>query len=271
MNEIRTAAFAGSFYAGDKTELSEHIQLLFTQAQQQQSIFSATPKALVVPHAGYIYSGLTAAIAYQQIIAHKEKIKRVVLLGPSHHFAFDGMAVPLHSQFTTPLGNVVLDKGEIKFLLKSSLLQNEQILQSNQAHEQEHSLEVQLPFLQLSLNEFELIPIVVGQCHVEAIAFLLERYLHQKETLIVISTDLSHFLSYHEAQQRDQQTNDKIMNYEFNQFNYEDACGRTPLAGMLALAKQKELQIKLLDMRNSGDTAGTKDRVVGYGAWSLYE
>ena len=175
------------------------------------------------------------------------------------------MAVPDVNFFTTPLGKIPLDTDEIAYLQ-----QKYQLLLSNQPHEQEHCLEVQLPFLQTIINNFKLIPIVVGECSIEPISNLLHRYIDQPENLIIISTDLSHFMEYSSAHQRDQQTSNKIMHFIYNELEFNDACGRTPLAGLLQLADEKQLSIKQLDMRNSGDTAGDKQRVVGYGAWSLY-
>jgi len=263
----RPAAVAGLFYPEDSKELKQQVQTLLQQAHDTSINLNKTQQAiaLIVPHAGYIYSGLTAAYAYQQIIPYAESIKRVILLGPSHRVAFNGMAVPDVSSFITPLGKIPLDNKEI-----DNLVEEQQLLLSNQAHEQEHSLEVQLPFLQVILNNFQLVPIVVGQSDSKAISEVLQRYINQPENLILISTDLSHFSEYSIAQQHDQKTNEKIMHFKYSELDYNDACGRLPLAGMLQLAKEKHLSIQQLDIRNSGDTAGDKQRVVGYGSWSIY-
>ncbi len=274
----RPAAVAGLFYPGDANELQQQILSLLNQAGTESVV--DTPlnrqnlRALIVPHAGYIYSGLSAAFAYNTLVGQQseqtsnfknQRIKRVILLGPGHRVAVNGMAVPSVSSFTTPLGNVTLDQDEINELLKNKL-----VVSSDLAHKDEHSLEVQLPFLQSTIQQFKLIPIVVGQCSIDLISELLLRYINNPHDLIIISTDLSHFLEYFEAQQHDQNTGDKIMSFKYDQFGANDACGRVPMAGMLKLAKQSGLLIKQLDMRNSGDTAGDKDRVVGYGAWGLY-
>ncbi len=274
----RPAAVAGLFYPGDANELQQQVLSLLNQAETESVVDSQLNRqnlrALIVPHAGYIYSGLSAAFAYNTLVEQQsdqasnlknQNIKRVVLLGPGHRVAVNGMAVSSVSSFTTPLGNVTLDQDEINELLKNNL-----VLSSDLAHKEEHSLEVQLPFLQSTIQEFKLVPIVVGQCSIESISNLLLRYINNPHDLIVISTDLSHFLEYFEAQQHDQATSDKIMSFKYDQFASNDACGRIPMAGMLKLAKQSDLFIQQLDMRNSGDTAGDKDRVVGYGAWGLY-
>ena len=265
--KCRAAAVAGLFYPEDANKLKQQVNYFLQQTKNQ---IEKSPKkqqsiAIIVPHAGYIYSGLTAAYAYQEIIPYADSIKRVILLGPSHRVAFNGMAVPDVESFSTPLGEISLDKIEIQ-----SLITEHQLLISNPAHEQEHSLEVQLPFLQTILNNFQLIPIVVGQSNSREISELLFQYFNKPGNLIVISTDLSHFSEYSVAQLHDQQTNNKIMHLNYNELDYDDACGRLPLCGMLRLAKENHLSIKQLDLRNSGDTAGDKQRVVGYGAWSIY-
>ena len=274
----RQAAVAGLFYPSDKNELKQQVLSLLGQAKTEVSEDTQKnyplPRVLIVPHAGYIYSGLTAAFAYNSLnqqnahqteIINNNLIKRVILLGPGHRVAVEGMAVPSVSSFVTPLGKVLLDEYEINELVKQNL-----VLLSDRAHEQEHSLEVQLPFLQTIIKAFKLVPIVVGQCSIDSISKLLSRYINNSHDLIIISTDLSHFLGYSEAQLCDKKTSNKIMSFNYEAFGNNDACGRIPMAGMLKLAKQFNLSIRQLDMRNSGDMAGDKQRVVGYGAWSLY-
>lgn len=263
----RTTAVAGLFYPENPAKLKQQVQNFLQQVAQDSAASNKEKQALalIVPHAGYIYSGLTAAYAYQEIIPNADLIKRVILLGPSHHVAFNGMAVPDVSSFTTPLGKIPLDNNEIQYLIDEH-----QLLLSNQAHQQEHSLEVQLPFLQSIINNFELVPIVVGKSSTKSIANVLHRYINHPGNLIVISTDLSHFHEYSIARLHDQNTSEKIIHFKYNELDYDDACGRLPLAGMLQLAQQEHLSIQQLDIRNSGDTAGDKQRVVGYGAWSFY-
>jgi MEMO1 family protein len=260
--KTRQSAVAGLFYPDDRQELQQQISSFLKLAKIDHQ--HSTPRALIVPHAGYIYSGLSAAFAYNTLVK-TQLIKRVILLGPAHRVAVEGMAVPSSSIFNTPLGDIPLDQEEIHRLINNGLA-----FTSDLAHEQEHSLEVQLPFLQTILPSFKLVPIVVGQCPIEEVSALLKEYISDPSNLIIISTDLSHFLDYSLAQKTDQATSSKIMNYHYNSFEDIDACGRIPMAGMLKLAKENNLSIQQLDLRNSGDTAGDKQRVVGYGSWSIY-
>jgi len=264
MNHIRPPAVAGSFYPDNVNTLQKMIQELMHQVPQRQNS-STKPKALIVPHAGYIYSGLTAAFGYHQLQQFKQDIKRVILLGPSHRVALYGMAVPSVDYFQTPLGDIQLDTSEINKLVQQGLVDF-----SDQAHQQEHSLEVQLPFLQQVLDDFTLLPIVVGQSPYQVTSQLLESYINNSEDLIVISTDLSHFLTYQQAQERDQRTANLIENLSLEQLTGHDACGVMPLTGMLQTCKAHDFNITQLDLRNSGDTAGDKQRVVGYGSWAVY-
>ena len=269
----RQAAVAGLFYPYDTRELTQQVLSLLTQAKSSASTDTQQnpqcPRVLIVPHAGYIYSGLTAAFGYNTLFQCEAdtntKINRVILLGPAHRVAVDGMATADVASFSTPLGEVPLDRDEINNLLNNHLL-----FSSNPAHEQEHSLEVQIPFLQTIIQQFKLVPIVVGQCSIDSVSKLLSRYINNPHDLIVISTDLSHFLEYSQAKKRDENTSEKIIAFADEAFASNDACGRIPLAGMLKLAKESGLTIKQLDLRNSGDTAGDRQRVVGYGAWGLY-
>ena len=262
MNQIRQPAVAGMFYPADKQSLKDDIQQYLNQAHVEQK---TTPKAIVVPHAGYIYSGPVAASAYKQIIPLKDKINRVVLLGPSHRVAFSGLAVPESDVFNTPLGNIPIDQKGIQLLAGMS-----QVIASDQAHREEHSLEVQLPFLQEILGEFSLIPLVVGEADRFEVAEVIDKLWGDEHTLIVISTDLSHFHEYNEAKQLDRATSDAIVNLKPDLIGYEDACGRNGLKGMMTAAEEKNLSVELLDLRNSGDTAGDKNRVVGYGAYVFH-
>lgn len=262
MNQIRQPAVAGMFYPADKQSLKNDIHQYLNNVSVEQK---ENPKAIVVPHAGYIYSGPIAASAYKQIIPLKDKINRVVLLGPSHRVAFTGLAVPESDVFNTPLGNIPIDQKSIQQL--SDL---PQVIASDQAHRDEHSLEVQLPFLQEILGEFSLIPLVVGDAERHEVAEVINRLWGDEHTLIVISTDLSHYHEYNEAQQLDRATSDAIENLKPDLIGYEDACGRNGLKGMMTVAEEKNLSVDILDLRNSGDTAGDKNRVVGYGAYVFY-
>ena len=262
MGHIRQAAVAGLFYPADKHILKNDIHGYLNNVSQNEQ---TNPKAIVVPHAGYVYSGPVAASAYKQLIPLKEKINRVVLLGPSHRVSFRGLAVPESDFFTTPFGDIPIDKQGVQLL--SEL---EQVVVSEQAHKEEHSLEVQLPFLQEVLNEFSLIPLVVGDVERHEVAEVIDSLWDDEHTLFVISTDLSHYHSYEEAKSMDRKTSDAIVNLKADLIGYEDACGRNGLKGMITVAEEKHLSIDTLDLRNSGDTAGDKSRVVGYGAYVIH-
>ena len=262
MNLVRQPAVAGLFYQADKQSLAHDINQYLSQAHAPLNIH---PKAIVVPHAGYVYSGPIAASAYKEIIPFKDEINRVVLLGPSHRVAFRGLAVPESDEFKTPLGNIPIDQKGIQLLADLP-----QVIASEQAHRDEHSLEVQLPFLQLILGEFTIIPLVVGEADRYEVAEVIKRLWGDEHTLIVISTDLSHYHEYLDAKRIDRMTTDAILNLKPDLISYEDACGRNGLKGMLTVAEEKNLTVDMLDLRNSGDTAGDKSRVVGYGAYVIH-
>lgn len=268
MHKIRQPAVAGMFYPADEQTLKDDVLAYLAQASDK---ITQRPKALVVPHAGYIYSGPIAATAYNQLVPFKDKINRVVLLGPSHRVAFSGLAVPEADYFTTPLGTIPIDQDGIQQLSHLS-----QVIHSDRAHSEEHSLEVQLPFLQEILGQFSLIPIVVGDAERHEVAEVIkqlwcgENESCDEHTLIVISSDLSHYHEYSKAKQLDRATSDAIENLKPDLISYDDACGRNGLKGMITVAQEKGLTAELLDLRNSGDTAGDKNRVVGYGAYVFH-
>ena len=223
------------------------------------------PKALIVPHAGYVYSGPIAAKAYACVAPSRSTIRRVVLLGPTHRVAVRGLALPGVERFATPLGTVELDMEAIGLLRGLP-----QVVVSDQAHALEHSLEVHLPFLQTVLEEFKLVPLAVGDAAADEVAAVLDLLWGGPETLIVVSSDLSHFLTYREAQSVDRATCDAILALRTD-IDHEQACGATPVCGLALTAQRKGLTAELLDLKNSGDTAGDKNRVVGYGAFAFYE
>ena len=260
MKNIRQPAVAGSFYPDNPHTLKAMIESYLRQVVP----VNKAPKAMIVPHAGYIYSGEIAASAYARLQSKRSTTKRVVLLGPSHRVGFTGMALSHADAFNTPLGDIPLDIEAI-----ASLTNYPFVDYMDQAHLSEHSLEVQLPFLQMTLDSFQLIPIVVGDCPAEQIEQVLELFYGKDDTLIVISSDLSHFHDYATAQRLDKETSEKIEHLDYQHLDYDSACGRVPVSGLLALAKKKSLQIKTIDLRNSGDTAGDKSRVVGYGAYVI--
>lgn len=226
---------------------------------------AAPPKALIVPHAGYIYSGATAALAYAQLASVRSTIRRVVLLGPVHRVPVRGLALAGASAFATPLGDVPVDQAAIALL--SSL---PQVVVSPAAHALEHSLEVHLPFLQSVLENFSLVPLAVGNATPGEVAQVLEALWGGPETLIVISSDLSHFLPYRTAQALDGETAQRILAMD-GPLTHAQACGGTPINGLLLAAQNHHLKPRLLGLCNSGDTAGDRSRVVGYAAFAFSE
>jgi MEMO1 family protein len=264
MASVRPAAVAGMFYPGDARALAAEVDdLLGGVAQPLPRL--GYPKALVVPHAGYIYSGPVAARAYDELGAARGSVRRVVLLGPTHRVAVRGLAVPSAGAFATPLGAVPIDTDALREV--SDLAQ---VVTSDPAHALEHSLEVQLPFLQKMLGDFRLAPFAVGRASVPEVAEVIARLWGGPETLIVISTDLSHYHSYDEARAIDGATIERIASFATD-LDHEEACGATPLNGLLHFSKEKNLSLKLLAACNSGDTAGGKGQVVGYSAFGLYQ
>jgi len=264
MGLVRPAAVAGMFYPGDRRELAASVQYYLSQAEIETD--AAVPKAIIAPHAGYVYSGPVAATAYARLKPARGVIRRVVLAGPCHRVPVRGLAVSGADAFATPLGDVPLDRQAI-----DRILHLPQVETFDATHAQEHSLEVHLPFLQSILDDFVLVPLVVGQAGADEVAEVLESLWGGSETLIVISSDLSHYLDYDSAQKIDGDTCRAIENLDSSGLGRDHACGRVPVGGLLALAKRKGLEVATVDLRNSGDTAGDKARVVGYGSWVFVE
>ena len=265
MTVIRPPAVAGMFYPADFAEANRQLSAFLAEAKPP-AMGSKPPKALIAPHAGWVYSGPIAASAYALLVPLKGKIQRVVLLGPSHRVAFRGIALSGADQWASPLGSVPLDREgaeALKALPGVGLL--------DQAHAQEHSLEVHVPFLQAVLGEFKLLPLVVGDVSPEMVAAVIDAVWGGPETLIVVSTDLSHFLDYAGCQSQDHATVAAIEDFDPAAIQRDGACGRIPVGGLLTTARRRGMEIVTLDVRNSGDTAGDKSRVVGYGSWALYE
>ena len=256
----RPAAVAGMFYPADARALAHEVDALLGAVPRGASAHA--PKIVVVPHAGYVYSGAVAAQAYALLAPWRGRIRRVVLLGPTHRVAVRGLAVPSASAFETPLGRVPLD---VEALARLKALP--QVVASDEAHALEHAIEVQLPFLQrvLAPASFALVPLAVGRASAAEVQQVLEAVWGGDETLIVISTDLSHYLPYDEARRVDRATVGAILRLDAR-LDHEQACGATPLAGALLAARDHALAPRLLDLRNSGDTAGDRSRVVGYAA-----
>lgn len=263
MTTQRPPAVAGLFYPGEAGELRHDVEDMLRQADAGRQ---PVPKAMIVPHAGYMYSGPVAASAYARLLPVHDVIRRVILLGPCHRVAVSGLALSSADVFTTPLGPVKLDKEA-----EADILKLPQVSVMDATHEQEHSLEVHLPFLQTVLDTFKLVPLVVGDTTPQQVAEVLDVLWGGPETLVVISSDLSHYLDYESARQRDSNTTRAIETLDYESLDYNDACGRGPIAGLLYLAQHKGLQVKAIDVRNSGDTAGSRDQVVGYGAYVVNE
>lgn len=262
MTQIREPAVAGHFYPANPAALGAAVNALLKQGQAQPA---SPPKALIVPHAGYVYSGPVAASAYAQLKPHRDRYRRVVLLGPCHRMAIRGLAVSDAAAFRTPLGDVPVDRDAIDALAHPAVQHEEA------PHLFEHSLEVQLPFLQSVLAGFSLVPLAVGEVDADTVAAVLDLLWGGSDTLVVVSSDLSHYLPYESACRRDRATCTAIERMNAADICADDACGAAPVRGLLLAARRRGLQVRTLDLRNSGDTAGGRDQVVGYGAWALQE
>lgn len=251
------------FYPDDASELRDVVSQYLNSTSAND--LRVAPKALIVPHAGYIYSGVIAAAAYASIAQRRDSIRRVVLIGPSHRVYLRGVAAPESNTFETPLGAVDIDQER-----RSMLLARGQVISADAPHAQEHCLEVQLPFLQMLLNDFTLLPLVVGDAAPDHVAAVLADVWGDRETLVLISSDLSHYHPYEAAQQIDRQTSESILR-RTTTLSGEQACGSMCINGLLHLARQRNYSVEELARMNSGDTAGDRRRVVGYGAFAIHE
>jgi len=252
------------FYPAVPRELAREVDDMLGQSAGG-GLVPGFPKALIVPHAGYVYSGSVAAEAYDRLRPARGIVRCVVLLGPCHRVPVRGLALPDAAAFETPLGRVPIDHGAIE-----SLAGLAQVVVSSAVHAEEHALEVQLPFLQRVLGEFTLVPLAVGTATPSEVAEVIEKLWGGEETLIVVSSDLSHYHRYDEARALDRGTAQAILEFS-TEIDHEQACGATPVAGMLLAARHHGLHAELLDLRNSGDTAGGRGRVVGYGAFAFWD
>lgn len=255
---VRQPVVAGVFYPAEPMELHNTVRNLLTYAKNDLPV----PKAIIAPHAGYIYSGEIAANAYNCLSKAANIIKRVVLLGPAHHYPFRGIAVSGAEYFATPLGQVKVDQESVNQIISLS-----QVSMLEEAHVLEHSLEVHLPFLQIILKDFSIVPLVVSLTPPDQVAEVIEKLWGGDETLIIVSSDLSHYHDYVTAQNLDNVTCQAILAMQWQLIKDEQACGALPIKGLLQAAIKKKLRPYLIDLRNSGDTAGSKDQVVGYGAF----
>jgi MEMO1 family protein len=267
MTSVRRPAVAGLFYPEGASALEAMVRNALSEAgAAAEPAAGPAPKAIIAPHAGYVYSGPIAASAYARLRVAGEAVRRVVLLGPCHRVPLQGIAVPSVEAFETPLGRVAIDRAAIDEILRLP-----QVRTSDAAHVEEHSLEVHLPFLQTIFRDFRVIPMVVGECTIAEVAEVLARLWGGSETRIVVSSDLSHYLDYASARRLDAETCRAIELLDGHALAWEQACGRLPIAGVLEIARRKHLTVRTLDLRNSGDTAGDRRRVVGYGAWMFTE
>jgi hypothetical protein len=253
---------AGRFYPADARDLAEMVDDALVHAAVPTT--TVTPKALVVPHAGYVYSGPIAATGYRTLVAARDTIRRVVLLGPAHYVGVRGIAVSGADAFITPLGLVPVDGAA-----RTAVLACPGVTIDDRPHAPEHSLEVHLPFLQRTLADFAVLPLVVGSTDARTVADVLDTVWGGPETLIVVSSDLSHYLDHETARRRDRATADAIVCGDVASLTGDAACGAAPLRGLLLAAAEHGLHGELLDLRTSGDTAGDRDRVVGYGAFAF--
>ena len=259
--KVRPAAVAGSFYPADPIELRRMIEGFLSQVQLDAA---PAPKAMIAPHAGYIFSGPIAASAYAQLASARSVIKRVILIGPSHFVPFAGLAAAGAEAFATPLGLVPVDTETV-----GRLCALPQVTLLDAAHAREHSLEVQLPFLQVLLADFQIVPLVVGKAADEEVAGVIDALWGGPETRFVITSDLSHYQAYSRARELDAATGRAIEQLRPQDIAEAQACGRAPIRGLLCAARQHGLRARAVDLRNSGDTAGPRSQVVGYGAFIL--
>jgi len=257
---VRPPAVAGSFYPRGPKELKAAVDALLSQAEPSRE---GSLLGVIAPHAGYTYSGPVAANAFAPVAASGSVFERVSLIGPPHYVPVSGVAAPSSATFATPLGEVEVDRNAIAALIDAGL-----VTIGDRAHAAEHSLEVELPFLQVVLARFTLVPLLVGDAAPEQVAAIVGAVLDER-TLAVVSTDLSHYLDDASARARDVATAKTIERLDFTRLGPQDACGFAALNGALCAARQEHWGIKRLDLRNSGDTSGDRSRVVGYGAWAF--
>jgi AmmeMemoRadiSam system protein B len=258
---VREPAVAGMFYPGQPHALEQEVQQYLETGLGAPP---APPKAIIAPHAGYLYSGPIAGSAFKPWRGLRGKIKRVVLIGPSHHCYFHGLALSPHGQWDTPAGRFTVDADAIEQLAR---LPGAHF--SAEAHREEHALEVELAFLHATLGPVQIVPILTGEVDDDTVAEALGLVWGGPETLIVVSSDLSHYYDYRTAQKLDRATADAIEELAPGEIHPPQACGRLAIQGLLQMAEDQGLTPLTVDLRNSGDTAGRKDRVVGYGAFAF--
>lgn len=259
---VRAPAVAGHFYPDDPGLLARAVEGYLAAAALGTARDGAPPKAVVVPHAGYAYSAPIAASAYARLRPLKGKVRRVVLIGPAHRTPVRGLAAPGADAFATPMGALLVDRDAL-----ARLAALPQVVLLDEAHRLEHSLEVQLPFIIACLGQVSIVPLVAGDASPEEVAEVLELLWQDAETLVVISSDLSHYHDYETARRMDAATSAAIEALDEKRIAWDDACGRVPISGLLRVARKRGLKARTIDLRNSGDTAGPRNEVVGYGAY----
>lgn len=261
MTKIRYPAVAGQFYPGEAERLKRAVEKYLAESISEAE---RPPKAIIAPHAGYIYSGPIAGTAFAYLAKANGDVRRVVLVGPAHWAATRGLAASEADAFATPLGSIPVDRDSYE-----AIEPLRQVSVFEDAHTREHCLEVQLPFLQTLFSDIEIVPLLVGDASPSEVAEVLEKLWGGSETVVVISSDLSHYHDYATAKRLDMETSKKIEDFE--RVSEGQACGRRAINGLLHLAKQRRMRVETVDLRNSGDTAGPRDRVVGYGAYVFWE
>lgn len=261
MNIIRRPAVAGKFYPQEPRQLEHDVRQLLDSAE----VVQCQPKILIAPHAGYEFSGPVAASAFATLEWRRAEIQRVVILGTCHTSREPIIFTTRADSFETPLGSIKTDASSIQLAVRRGFA-----VMDDQVHQFDHAIEVQLPFLQLTLDSFEIAPFLLRNVHAEQVARLIRLLWGGSETIIVISSDLSHYQRYDRALEIDEQTAKSIVHLDHKSLDHSRACGFPAIAGALLVAREKSLQCMKLDLRNSGDTGGRKDRVVGYGAFAFF-
>jgi AmmeMemoRadiSam system protein B len=265
MGDVRAPAVAGSFYPSRGSELDAEVRRHVAQGCPAREVLPwRAPKAVIAPHAGYVYSGPVAGSAFRALAPLRGRVSRAVVIGPAHRAAFQGLALPEADAFATPLGLMRIDESA-----RAALLELPQVIASDEAHAGEHSLEVELPFLQVVLGDVSIVPIAVGRGADEAVERALERSWAGPETCVVVSSDLSHYYPYASAKSLDSQTARAIEQLSADSIEEEHACGGVGVRALLRVARSRGLHATVLDLRSSGDTAGPRDEVVGYGAFAF--
>jgi AmmeMemoRadiSam system protein B len=259
---VRKAAVAGTFYPGTREELDRVLDALLAEAALRCPTADACPKAIVAPHAGYVYSGPVAASAFARFAPFASAIERVVVIGPAHRVHVEGVVSPGAAKLETPLGTLEVDV--------AALSRAPDVAADARAHAREHSVEVELPFVQKVAPRAKVVPLAVGHARADDVARTLEALWGGPETVVVVSSDLSHYLPYEMGQELDRATVARILSFDAR-ISGEEACGAAGINGLLRVAQAKHMRAELVDLRSSGDTAGTRDEVVGYGAFAFYE